>query len=388
MSNREIVIFNRDVPAGVSSILKNIIQYKPPSEIQYKLILYHAKEENREKIREDWCKNVIRIKYSHYDNLYHFLYKLKHYVNEESPLVASDIMELRFVALLKLKNPLIYIIHGDFETYYSQCDIFQDYMDLIVCYSKFILHKLQKRLKDYNRCKLRLIYYPVPAIPELAKSSLRVLKIIFVGSLVHRKGVDLLPHITTILNNKHLSYHLEIIGSGELEEYLQIQFKDKNNIKMSGQLTNNEVLDKLQNAHVLLFPTRSEGLPNILVEAMKAGCVPIVSHIPSGIPDVVENGKNGMLVEPDDIQGFADAIVTLSSDENKLRSMSILAIKKANLMFDPVQNALDYYTAFISASKKVNCQLHPVNPGRLLNQPWLPNRLVRGIRKLNLSNKL
>lgn len=387
MPEQEIVVFNRDIPAGVSTILKNIIRYKPVSTTDYKLVLYHFKGSNRPRITENWCENVVRIELSRYDNLYHSLRKIKEYVNEHSILVANDVLELRLAALLKLKNPLIYIVHGDFETYYKQCDVFQDYMDVIICYSRHIFEKLSQRLKNANRDKLKLLYYPVQHISpgEIPGGSL---KIAFAGSLIYRKGIDTVPTIVSHLDGKNVDYRLEIIGSGEMEQEIKEAFKKNGRVVFRGQLTNEEVIKTLQQNHVLLFPTRSEGLPNVLIEAMKAGCVPVASHIPSGIPDIVESEGNGVLVSPGDIDGFANALIRLASDRSNLTRLSSNAIRTASEMFNAERNAKNYFDTFVMTSKKNQVPNTSVHPGRVLNRPWLPNILVRGVRKLNISPKL
>ena len=125
---RNIVVFNKDVPAGVSTILKNIIKYSYDPEVSYRLVLYRFDKPNHHLIEEDWCEDTIRIKLSKYDNLYHTIKKLNRFVDRNSIIVANDIQELRMAVLLKLPNPLIYIIHGDFTVYYKHCEQFQDYI--------------------------------------------------------------------------------------------------------------------------------------------------------------------------------------------------------------------------------------------------------------------
>jgi glycosyltransferase involved in cell wall biosynthesis len=385
---KEIIVFNSDVPAGVSTILKNIIRYSPRHpQFHYKLILYRYADSNRHGITEDWCDQVARIELSHFDNLYHSLGILKKYITSHSIIVANDILELRLAALLRLKNPLIYIVHGDFETYYIHCDMFQDYMDTIITYSKHIFDKLRKRLKTDNIGKLKLIYYPAPELEVLPKPK-NEFRIVFAGSLIRRKGVDLLPGIIHHLDQHLVNYQLHILGSGEQEEWLRGQLGQNDKVKFWGQQPQVEVLKQFQYGHVFLFPTRSEGMPNVLVEAMKAGCVPVVSNIPSGIPDLVFNGKNGILVAPDDIKGFSEGILRLHRDREKLMLLGTAAVDTAKKMFDPFVNAQAYFDAFRQTPEKDKIPEVKINTGRLLNKSWLPNLVVKRIRRLGFSKKL
>ncbi|WP_066221468.1 glycosyltransferase family 4 protein [Formosa haliotis] len=384
----KIVIFNKDVPAGVSTILKNIIKFKPKSNLKYKLVLYKYEEKNHNTISEDWCDDVVRFNLSGFDNLYHTLNTIRETVNSESIIVANDITELRMVVLLKLSNPLIYIVHGDFETYYGHCEIFQDYIDKFIVYSKFINDKLNLRLKPANRHKVNLIYYPVPEVKnELVEFKDNILKIVFVGNLIERKGVDLLPSIIEKLEDKDIKYHFNIVGSGELNFWLQEAFQNNKNVTFLGQKNNEEVIEILKRNNVLLFPTRSEGLPNVLVEAMKSGCVPIISSIESGIPEVVSQNKDGILVEVNNVDAFSESLIELYTSPDILEKMKENAIVKANKMFNPEKNAKNYFDAFTQVSVNLNKlnNVPKIPLGPILNKRWIPNRIVQFIRKFNFN---
>jgi glycosyltransferase involved in cell wall biosynthesis len=388
-SVKEIIVFNKDISAGISTILKNIIQFKPESEIQYKLILYHFDQPQHNLVQENWCNDVNRIRLSSCNNLYTTIKQLRKFISGQSVLVANDITELRMAALLKLKNPLIYIIHGDFETYYKQCEIFQDYMDLIIAYSSHIVQKLNQRLKPQNTHKIKLIYYPVPEInsSETVNEN-KPLNIVFAGSLIKRKGVDLLPEIIAKLDKAEINYKLTIAGSGPMREWLSTKTENNPKVILTGQKSNTEIIKLFSKSDILLFPTRSEGLPNVLVEAMKEGCIPIVSNIESGIPDVVENCKDGYLIEPEKTESFANAIINLYNNPTLLESIKEAAIKKAHDMFNPKFNAKAYFNAFVSTPFKEQTPTININRGPMLNKPYLPNLLVKCIRKLKISPHL
>ncbi|MGQ1787110.1 glycosyltransferase family 4 protein [Saccharicrinis sp. GN24d3] len=380
-----IVIFNKNVPAGVSTILKNIITYS--NKVNYKLVLYKFREEDHYTINEDWCSNIVRINLSNKNNLYYTIRQLQKHITSTSIIVANDIPELRMCALLKLKNPLIYIIHGDFKQYYHHCEIFQDCIDLIIAYSSHIAHKLKTILKKENIIKIKLIYYPVPII-EANTAIGNKLNIIFAGSLTTRKGVDTLPNVIKYLNKSNIKYQFKIAGSGELENYLKNKLKDEKDTILVGQKSNNEIIQLFKESDILLFPTKSEGLPNVLIEAMKSGCVPVISKIESGIPDVVINDENGYLISPDKTEAFAESIISLYNNPDKLYVLKQNGIKRANAMFDPKVNALSYYESFIKTKPKLTNPTIKIPTGPILNKAYIPNFLVRFIRSLNINPNL
>jgi glycosyltransferase involved in cell wall biosynthesis len=78
-------------------------------------------------------------------------------------------------------------------------------------------------------------------------------------------------------------------------------------------LTAPEVARALDESWVLVLPSRSEGLPRVVIEAFCRGRA-VVGSRAGGIPDVVEHERNGLLVDVDDIDALADALVRALSD--------------------------------------------------------------------------
>ena len=81
-----------------------------------------------------------------------------------------------------------------------------------------------------------------------------------------------------------------------------------------------ELPSLLSGRGILLFPSRSEGYPLSLVEAMACGVAPVASAIP-GVVDVVEHGVSGLLSPPEDWKGLADSILRLQSEPALLEAL-------------------------------------------------------------------
>jgi glycosyltransferase involved in cell wall biosynthesis len=138
-----------------------------------------------------------------------------------------------------------------------------------------------------------------------------------------------------------------------------------------------------QTHDVLVMPSRAEGLPVALLEGMAAGCVPVVSDLPSGIPEIVENGVSGFRFSPGDIDSFAGAIIGIARDRAALRKMGEEASKRISARFDITRRAPDYQRAIAAAADLTPRWKQPLFfSGSRLDQPWLPNFLVRGARSL------
>lgn len=92
-------------------------------------------------------------------------------------------------------------------------------------------------------------------------------------------------------------------------------------VSFLGELTINELQAELVNAGCLAIPSFQETAPLAVGEAMAAG-VPVVGAAVGGLPELIENGRTGFLVNPHDIQGLADALVAVLSDAELAAAMS------------------------------------------------------------------
>lgn len=119
---------------------------------------------------------------------------------------------------------------------------------------------------------------------------------------------------------------------------------------------------------------------------MKAGCIPIISKLDSGINEIVTHKKNGFMVNVKDVDGFAKAVIEIN--DNTIYSLKSEAANTANHMFNPYKNANKYLNAFLNTTAKEKLPKLPKPPGRLLDLKFLPNFLVRWIRNLNINQKL
>ena len=97
---------------------------------------------------------------------------------------------------------------------------------------------------------------------------------------------------------------------------------------------------------VFVLPTRFEGFPVALVEAMGAGLVPVVSDIESGVPEIVDDGHSGECPPTGDVTAFADAIARLDGDRPRLEAMSAAARQTVEDRFDIRDRVTDYQALY------------------------------------------
>jgi glycosyltransferase involved in cell wall biosynthesis len=104
------------------------------------------------------------------------------------------------------------------------------------------------------------------------------------------------------------------VGDGRLPELAEALAADlPAQTEWVRSLQTPEVVRALDDAWALLLPSRSEGTPRVILEALCRGRAVIGGRV-GGIPDAVREGVNGFLVDPADVEGIADALVRILSD--------------------------------------------------------------------------
>jgi len=390
-----IVYFLPDIEAGVSRIVKNLLRYRNKnSGYTYSVVLFRSDHQQMDPCDGNFdADEIIRFYYPSEESAFSTFRRLsKTLRSPEDIIVGNDGLEIKMVATMRLRNPVVYILHGDFPYYYSMVKQYGTVVDGFIAYS----NKIEKDVSAFENGsgRTRKIYYPSAAVAETGnfkqKSNGEKLKILFAGSLIERKGAHLLPAIYQRMKENGLEkFELIIAGNGTLENFLHEELGGKEEVSFPGWLTEQQVMQYMLDADIFLFPSSLEGLPNVLIEALSAGAVPVASDIESGVSDVIADGVNGLLLPVDDANAFADAIKELYHDRSKfemLRNNSGMTLQK----FDPFAQAEAYEKAVIEISKnKREVKVYPPYiRGRVLDRKWIPGWIVFFLRKIIRNPKL
>jgi glycosyltransferase involved in cell wall biosynthesis len=153
-------------------------------------------------------------------------------------------------------------------------------------------------------------------------------RVIAVGRLDYQKGFDRLIEAWRIVqqNKAYADWHLDIFGQGEWKEMLQkmIDERGMQNCVRLNEPTKN-IGKEYAESSMLVMSSNYEGFPMAMNEAM-ACVLPAVSFdFKCGPKDIIRHGVNGLLVKNGDIQGLADAMMTLMGDEALRKQMSVEA---------------------------------------------------------------
>jgi glycosyltransferase involved in cell wall biosynthesis len=182
--------------------------------------------------------------------------------------------------------------------------------DLIICQSAYMQQDL---IRNYNipENKTTVIHNAVEISQGAAPAVLadkpagRVYKFITVGRLSEEKGVERLIHAVGLLS---ISFRFYIIGEGSKRKDLQnlvheLQLGEQ--IFFEGE--KKEPFSGMEDADFFLMGSYYEGFPNVLIEAGALGIPVIAFNVPGGIPEIISE-ENGLLVNDNDILGFATEI--------------------------------------------------------------------------------
>jgi colanic acid/amylovoran biosynthesis glycosyltransferase len=223
------------------------------------------------------------------------------------------------------ENPHLYddlFKYGDL--FLPVCDAFKDTLIRHGCDPK-------KILVHHSAIDCELFSYRKKIIP----SEKEAIKIVSVCRLVEKKGLQYAIHAIADLVQKGYNIEYTIVGSGVLRATLEELVRNLNlqdNIFLVGLKSLTEVAKMLRASHIFILPSITafsgdqEGIPNALKEAMACG-LPVVSTYHSGIPELIQDGKSGLLVEEANSTALSKAIEYLIHNPKAVEEMTYAASK-------------------------------------------------------------
>jgi glycosyltransferase involved in cell wall biosynthesis len=150
---------------------------------------------------------------------------------------------------------------------------------------------------------------------EKGKSSCHPLRVLFLGQVILRKGIQYLMEAARQLEGENMRF--EVVGPiGISEQALKSAPK---NMMFHGRVSRDQASDWYRRADVFVLPTISDGFALTQLEAMAHG-LPVITTANCG--DVVRHGLDGRIVPPRDAHALAEAIMTFANDRSSLSDFS------------------------------------------------------------------
>jgi glycosyltransferase involved in cell wall biosynthesis len=243
-------------------------------------------------------------------------------------------------------------------------------------------------LPEFARLPVHYLPYGVPMpAPEtlVARDPGAPLRILYLGRVQEeQKRVRLFPQILQALAASGIPFHWTVAGDGPERAFLQAAMKNPapaQTVSFPGKVQYDDVPRVLSEHNLFLLASDYEGLPLSLLEAMARGLVPVVSELPSGVCEVVDS-TTGKLVPPENVPGYAEAIIWLHSHREEMKRLSQNAREAVRHNFS-VAAMTDRWLSILDGapSQAVAWPAHwKVQPILLAANPWWfspPARLAR-----------
>jgi glycosyltransferase involved in cell wall biosynthesis len=217
---------------------------------------------------------------------------------------ANSAATVGLLATRMLKMPWSFTMHGISETDYPAGLLLGrkiEAADFVACVSYFGRAQAMRRVTPEHWSKLHVVRcgLPMNELPEHAPSG-SVRRMIAVGRLSPEKGQAGVLEAFAAVNREHEQLELILVGDGPEAERLHAMAKDlgiAERVRFAGRLGEQDTLQEIARADLLVLASFMEGLPIVLMEAMAMGTAVIASRV-AGIPELIENGTSGLLFTP------------------------------------------------------------------------------------------
>lgn len=250
--------------------------------------------------------------------------KLLEIINQEKP----NIIVNSAFALLSLITPYInnniqiitvsHFINGKYAWY---AGLNGKYVDSIIALSsygkKYIENKFH--IKDKEKTKVVFNFMPEITPSYKIKRNRNILKIVYPGGCSFAKSAEIVCKSLKLLLKTNLSFEFywtgntKIAGAGRIgihTNYIEDCLPKDSRIKHIGPVSREISKKILSDANIFLLPSRGEGFPITLIEAMRSGCIPIISNAKHGSLDAITNTINGLIIK----QNSSKKIVSIITD--------------------------------------------------------------------------
>jgi glycosyltransferase involved in cell wall biosynthesis len=374
-----------DKMGGMMNIIANLLAHRRRDDVAHHAILTHNHLHTDTRFGQPLAADSLTtIEYTlPTENLHAVMRRLAAAVPPGGGVyVAGDLLDLATASVHDFGRAVIYMLHGDTDYYYDLAVKHDAVVHAFIAYSRRMYETLLERLPHRTDTIVHLPY-GIEVPPFVRRPSAGPLRVVFAGRFEqHQKGVFDLPEIDRALRARGVHVAWTVAGGGPDECELKRRWAFNPHVQWKGRLATADLLRLYVEQDLFVLPTRFEGFPVALLEAMAVGVVPVVSDIESGVPEIVKCGTTGIRPPIGDVVAFADAIARLDANRVCLEAMSTRARGDVSARFDICDRVGDYqalYGRWRELYRPLAARRH-LQYGSRLDRAWLPNPIVRLVR--------
>ncbi len=221
--------------------------------------------------------------------------------------------------------------------------------------SEFNRNFILDKVPGADSANIKVIHCGVDndGLPERSNSDGKDFRILYVGSLQPRKGVECLLNALK-LQSIVGDWRLDILGDGPSRQNLETlaqSIPNNERIHFAGGQANEVVVEAMRRSDVLVVPSvpgpggRAEGIPTVLMEALSQG-LPVIASRLTGIPELVRHGETGYLFPPGDSKALAGILAEIASNLDAARETAESGRQLVAAEFDLRKNANAMFELF------------------------------------------
>ncbi len=378
----DIIYFVDNKLGGVTSLNYNLASHALPGANQ---TVIHIDEKEWDMSRANIAFPVdkeIYFNFSGIENTYSIIRKLRKLIPEtEGAMILNYEYEMVVLDRYSLPQTSYQLVHDHYNLRLAKK--YGHVSDVFICHNTVIYKEL---LELFPERKSEVFYLPhgvtIPAQYRPEKKDIKPLQLLFLGRMAASKGIFDLPVINDFLRSKAVQFEWTCIGNGPELEALKLKWDPKDKVKFLSPSSNKDVLEICAKMDVFVLPTKFEGTPVSLLETMSAGLVPVITSLPGGITDIV-NDEIGYRIPLNDLEGFANAIAELYQKPALLNTLSKNCRQKVIAEFDIVKTAKTYHDLFLRYKEFYKKKQHKkIKIGARLDHPFIYNGITKAIRNL------
>jgi len=339
---------DQKILGGVEAVLKNLKHGINLYEPDINLKIVSGSDQAQAKIEVDNDITYIQHPKLKFGSIFlsSYPYRVKNFLKKSNFDVLNDHSEDFSYYILKMQDKLLYTLHG---MPWGEKKYLSKYKQPF--YHQFYVKRLEKILKNLRyfvsinpyskeivKNKTSAIIYeicnPIPDELFKLKNQKNENRMLYIGVISRRKNLFTLVRSLSLVKKEIKDFKLVIAGNISNKEYFDeiINYIKKNNltenIEYLGKITEEQKYQEFSKMNFLILPSFQETAPMVISEAFAAG-KPVIGSNVCGIPYMLNNEKNGLLVDPIDEKDISSKILYLLENPEKTHSMGINGKKYA-----------------------------------------------------------